>query len=181
MVVRFFAILWIAFLTKTTSTFSRGSLTLAFAVGFPILLPGHLALARVLKRLLAAEKLVLRTAYLFYAGVPGMEQGIIGKLGQQGIAVCGVSKIENRNGMIAAQSVRAGVAAAQAAFRFDPYGAVYLFCSWDQRKLIKRTLEECPACRCRSIFSLTPTQIRFWPDVPCTPAGSEPSKSSARL
>ena len=92
----FFSILWLAFLTKTTSTFSRGSLTLAFAVGFPILLPGHVVLARGLKRLLAAEKLVLRTVYLFYAGVPGMEQGIIGKLGQQGIAVCGVSNIENR-------------------------------------------------------------------------------------
>ena len=138
----FFAILWLAFLTKTTSTFSRGSLTLAFAVGFPILLPGHVALAGVLKRLLAAEKLVLRTAYLFYAGVPGMEQGIISKLGQQGIAVCGVSNIENRDGTIAAQSVHAGVAAAQAAFRSAPYGAIYLFCSWDQRKLIGRVLEE---------------------------------------
>lgn len=138
----FFAILWLAFLTKTTSMFSRGSLTLAFAVGFPILLPGHVALARVLKRLLAAEKLVLRTAYLFYAGVPGMEQGIITKLRQQGIAVCGVSNIENRDGTIAAQSVHAGVAAAQAAFRFGPYEAVYLFCPWDQRKLIERILEE---------------------------------------
>ncbi|TIW48369.1 MAG: hypothetical protein E5V71_02465, partial [Mesorhizobium sp.] len=57
----FFSILWLAFLTKTTSTFSRGSLTLAFAVGFPTLLPGHVVLARGLKRLLAAEKLVLRT------------------------------------------------------------------------------------------------------------------------
>ncbi|WP_292066636.1 exopolysaccharide biosynthesis polyprenyl glycosylphosphotransferase [Mesorhizobium sp.] len=138
----FFAILWLAFLTKTTSTFSRGSLTLAFAVGFPILLSGHVALARVLKRLLAAEKLVLRTAYLFCAGDPGMEQGIIGQLGRQGIAVCGVSNIENRDGTTAAQSVHAGVAAAQAAFRFDPYGAVYLFCSWDQRNLIERIVEE---------------------------------------
>ncbi|WP_167524541.1 MULTISPECIES: exopolysaccharide biosynthesis polyprenyl glycosylphosphotransferase [unclassified Mesorhizobium] len=138
----FFAILWLAFLTKTTSTFSRGSLTLAFAVGFPILLSGHAALARVLKRLLAAEKLVLRTAYLFCAGDPGMEQGIIGKLGRQGVAVCGVSNIENRDGTTAAQSVHAGVAAAQAAFRFDPYGAVYLFCSWDQRNLIERIVEE---------------------------------------
>ncbi|MER9265818.1 exopolysaccharide biosynthesis polyprenyl glycosylphosphotransferase [Mesorhizobium sp. M0410] len=138
----FFSILWLAFLTKTTSTFSRGSLTLAFAVGFPTLLPGHVVLARVLKRLLAAEKLVLRTVYLFYAGGPGMEKGIIGKLGQQGIAVCGVSNIENHDGTIAARSVQAAVAAAQAAFRSDPYGAVYLFCSWDQRKLIAGILDE---------------------------------------
>ncbi|MER9016493.1 exopolysaccharide biosynthesis polyprenyl glycosylphosphotransferase [Mesorhizobium sp. M0768] len=138
----FFSILWLAFLTKTTSTFSRGSLTLAFAVGFPTLLPSHAVLARVLKRLLAAEKLVLRTVYLFYAGVPGMEKGIIGKLGQQGIAVCGVSNIENHDGTIAARSVQAAVAAAQAAFRSDPYGAVYLFCSWDQRKLIAGILDE---------------------------------------
>ncbi|MER8474246.1 exopolysaccharide biosynthesis polyprenyl glycosylphosphotransferase [Mesorhizobium sp. M1328] len=138
----FFSILWLAFLTKTTSTFSRGSLTLAFAVGFPTLLPGHVVLARVLKRLLAAEKLVLRTVYLFYAGGPGMEKGMIGKLGQQGIAVCGVSNIENHDGTIAARSVQAAVAAAQAAFRSDPYGAVYLFCSWDQRKLIAGILDE---------------------------------------
>ncbi|MER9713341.1 exopolysaccharide biosynthesis polyprenyl glycosylphosphotransferase [Mesorhizobium sp. M0213] len=138
----FFSILWLAFLTKTTSTFSRGSLTLAFAVGFPTLLPGHVVLARVLKRLLAAEKLVLRTVYLFYAGGPGMEKGIIGKLGQQGIAVCGVSNIENHDGTIAARPVQAAVAAAQAAFRSDPYGAVYLFCSWDQRKLIAGILDE---------------------------------------
>ncbi|RWC46348.1 MAG: exopolysaccharide biosynthesis polyprenyl glycosylphosphotransferase [Mesorhizobium sp.] len=138
----FFSILWLAFLTKTTSTFSRGSLTLAFAVGFPTLLPGHVVLARGLKRLLAAEKLVLRTVYLFYSGVPGKEQGIINKLGQQGIAVCGVSNIENDDGTIAARSVHAAVAAAQAAFRNGSYGAVYLFCSWDQRKLIDRILEE---------------------------------------
>ncbi|MER9057761.1 exopolysaccharide biosynthesis polyprenyl glycosylphosphotransferase [Mesorhizobium sp. M0910] len=138
----FFSILWLAFLTKTTSTFSRGSLTLAFAVGFPTLLPGHVVLARVLKRLLAAEKLVLRTVYLFYAGGPGMEKGIIGKLGQQGIAVCGVSNIENHDGTIAARPVQAAVAAAQAAFRSDPYGAVYLFCPWDQRKLIAGILDE---------------------------------------
>jgi Undecaprenyl-phosphate glucose phosphotransferase len=138
----FFSILWLAFLTKTSSTFSRGSLTLAFAVGFPTLLPAHAVLTRVLKRLLAAEKLVLRTVYLFYAGVPGMEQGIVGKLGQQGIAVCGVSNIENRDDTIAARSVHAAVAAAQAAFCRGPYGAVYLFCSWDQRKLIERILEE---------------------------------------
>ncbi|MER8505064.1 MULTISPECIES: exopolysaccharide biosynthesis polyprenyl glycosylphosphotransferase [unclassified Mesorhizobium] len=138
----FFSILWLAFLTKTTSTFSRGSLTLAFAVGFPTLLPGHVVLARVLKRLLAAEKLVLRTVYLFYAGGPGMEKGTIGKLGQQGIAVCGVSNIENHDGTIAARSVQAAVAAAQAAFRSEPYGAVYLFCSWDQRKLIAGILDE---------------------------------------
>ncbi|TIS46170.1 MAG: exopolysaccharide biosynthesis polyprenyl glycosylphosphotransferase [Mesorhizobium sp.] len=138
----FFSILWLAFLTKTTSTFSRGSLTLAFAVGFPILLPGHIVLARALKRLLTAERLVLRTAYLFYVGVPGIEQGIIGKLGQQGIAVCGVSNIENRDGTIAAPSVRAAVAAAQAAFRNGQYEAVYLFCSWDQQTLIERILDE---------------------------------------
>jgi Undecaprenyl-phosphate glucose phosphotransferase len=138
----FFSILWLVFLTKTSSTFSRGSLTLAFAVGFLTLLPGHAVLTGVLKRLLAAEKLVLRTVYLFYSGVPGMEQEIIGKLRQQGIAVCGVSNIENRDGTIAARSAHAAVTAAQAAFRRSPYGAVYLFCSWDERKLIERIPEE---------------------------------------
>ena len=138
----FFSILWLAFLTKTSSTFSRGSLTLAFAVGFLTLLPAHTALTRMLQRLFAAEKLVLRTVYLFYAGVPAELPEIVGKLGRQGIAVCGVSNIEDRDGTVAARSVHAAVAAAQAAFRIGPYEAVYLFCSWDQRKLIGRILEE---------------------------------------
>jgi Undecaprenyl-phosphate glucose phosphotransferase len=138
----FFSFLWLAFLTKTSSTFSRGSLTLAFAVGFLTLLPAHAVLTRRLQRLLAAEKLVLRTVYLFCAGVPGVENEIIGKLRRQGIAVCGVSNIEDADGTAAARSAHAAVAAARAAFRTGPYEAVYLFCSWDQRKLIRRILEE---------------------------------------
>jgi Undecaprenyl-phosphate glucose phosphotransferase len=134
----FFVIGWAAFLSKTTSDFSRIGITAGFIFGLCILLAARLSLIQLLTRLAARGSLKLRSAYAIFAVSEHEQQRRLEQLEHEGTTLVGVAAMHRGKGKKAAlrEQVAAIVNDVKAALSVKECEAVYLFLPWSNPALI---------------------------------------------
>jgi Undecaprenyl-phosphate glucose phosphotransferase len=130
--VTFFVLAWVAFLTKSTAAGSRGTVTVAFALGLCLALPLRLWVLDVVRRNISNARLAVRRAFVIHAEMPDDRDGPLARLASQGIAVVGEARID----LHAVHSDDAGahfdeaIEACSAALRSRGFDAVYILLPW---------------------------------------------------
>ncbi|MGH6753550.1 MAG: hypothetical protein ACREDP_15420, partial [Bradyrhizobium sp.] len=150
--------LWAAFLTKTTATFSRGAMSLAFGPGFLLAFACRMAVVEGIRRLFMLRRLQLTSAFLIHAGDQSDHDRVVSELSDNGIAITGIHKLDLASAErddIAIGLIEAIEAARQtlAAGRYD---TIYLSLPWGRAGLIDDL---------RSGLSRLPLPVYLLPDV----------------
>ena len=145
----FFVIGWAAFLSKTTSDFSRIGVTTGFIFGLGILLAARLSLIQLLIRLAARGSLKLRSAYAIFAVSDDEQLRRLEQLEHEGTTLVGVAALPTNTMKKSAlrEQVELIVNEVKAALSVKECEAVYLFLPWSQPTLIsefKRSLMQLP-------------------------------------
>ncbi len=138
-IVGFFVVGWIAFLTKSTSEFSRIAVTGEFLFGLLILLTARQALLKYLAHLMAAGHLTLQSAYVVFAGTPVDRWQRLAQMAREGTMVTGASELtlEDADPVTRQTAIAALVNDIKSALgRRNCCDAVYLFLPWSQLHLL---------------------------------------------
>lgn len=143
----FFALGWVAFLSKTTASYSRATLSLSFVLGLGVLALAHLWVATVLSRWLADRSLSLRRVVVIGQCDAYGRSRIVEGLGAHGIEVVDFIPLsgpsQNGRGSFAA-ACREVASAVRVALAARPVEGVYLFMPWRDR----RSIDELRATLC---------------------------------
>lgn len=143
----FFALGWVAFLSKTTASYSRSALTLSFVLGLGVLSLAHLWIATILSRWLADRSLSLRRVVVIGQCDQHGRSRIVEGLGSHGIEVVDFihlsAQSQNGRGSFAA-ACREVASAVRVALAARPVEGVYLFMPWRDR----RSIDELRATLC---------------------------------
>ncbi|NLH82513.1 MAG: undecaprenyl-phosphate glucose phosphotransferase [Phyllobacteriaceae bacterium] len=136
----FFILAWIAFLIKVTDVFSRGAVSLWFAIGGLTLVTSHAICAKILARAYARGTLSHRRVAVIAVAEESGVRRICERLAHEGIEIAGFTaltpaeEIEAGEGAVrgearAAEDVRRALARS----RLD---GVWIFASWQERRRV---------------------------------------------
>lgn len=134
--------LWAAFLTKTSATFSRGAMSLAFGPGFLLALGCRMAVVEGIRRLFLERRLTLASAFLIYAGDAEDKVEAAGALAANGIAITGLHQLDTvavARGDVELAAIEAAQAAQQTLLA-ERYDTIYLAVPWVEGAVLARLL-----------------------------------------
>lgn len=134
--VAFFVVGWLAFLTKTTEGFSRGTVSLSFLAGILVLVVRALMHGAV-RRHVARARLAFRTAFVIHIGEGEAGEAMRPELTAQGIEIVGHAYLVSDALRQDRQAhLLCAVDACRTALAARKFEAVYLFAPWSDAGLI---------------------------------------------
>ena len=127
----FFATGWIAFLTKTTASFSRLTVLLFFLSGMLVFLILRMGLVALVTREVTRSKISLRTVYILTNGPAANLRSVLADLRGVGVDVVNAALTDIViRGKTTEPNFSVKVAACRQAFQQRKFDAVYLFMPW---------------------------------------------------